>query len=78
MSMANFDLIEYQKRVINDLTAENKALKDQLRGKCSACVHYSDLHENGKCKDCYWDYNAPERLIEYLCDNWKWKGVDGK
>ena len=28
--MANFDLIEYQKRVINDLTAENKALKEQL------------------------------------------------
>ena len=28
--MANFDLIEYQKRVINDLTAENKALKEQI------------------------------------------------
>lgn len=28
--MANFDLIEYQKRVIADLTAENKALKEQL------------------------------------------------
>lgn len=30
MSMANFDLIEYQKRVIADLTAENKALKDRI------------------------------------------------
>lgn len=30
MSMANFDLIEYQKRVINDLSAENKALKEQI------------------------------------------------
>ena len=29
--MANFDLIEYQKRVINDLTAENKALKAELQ-----------------------------------------------
>ena len=28
--MANFDIIEYQKRVINDLTAENKALKEQI------------------------------------------------
>lgn len=28
--MANFDLIEYQKRVINDLSAENKALKEQI------------------------------------------------
>ena len=28
--MANFDLIEYQKRVIADLTAENKALKEQI------------------------------------------------
>lgn len=31
MSMANFDIIEYQKRVINDLTAENKALKAELQ-----------------------------------------------
>ena len=30
MSMANFDIIEYQKRVIADLTAENKALKEQI------------------------------------------------
>ena len=28
--MANFDLIEYQKRVIDDLSAENKALKDRI------------------------------------------------
>lgn len=28
--MANFDIIEYQRRVINDLTAENKALKEQI------------------------------------------------
>lgn len=28
--MANFDLLEYQKRVIADLTAENKALKDRI------------------------------------------------
>lgn len=28
--MANFDLLEYQKRVIADLTAENKALKEQI------------------------------------------------
>ena len=31
MSMANFDIIEYQKRVIADLTAENKALKAELQ-----------------------------------------------
>ena len=30
MSMANFDIIEYQKRVIADLSAENKALKEQI------------------------------------------------
>ena len=28
--MANFDLIEYQKRVIDDLSAENKVLKEQI------------------------------------------------
>lgn len=74
--MANFDLIEYQKRVIADLTDENKALKEQLRGKCSACVHYSDLHGHGKCKDCYWDYATSDRSIDELCDNWEWKGVE--
>lgn len=30
MIVSNFDLLEYQKRVIADLTAENKALKEQL------------------------------------------------
>ena len=29
--MANFDIIEYQKRVIADLTAENKAFKSELQ-----------------------------------------------
>ena len=31
MIVANFDLIEYQKRVINDLMAENKVLKEELQ-----------------------------------------------
>lgn len=28
--MANFNIIEYQKRVIDDLSTENKALKEQI------------------------------------------------
>lgn len=48
--MANFDLIEYQKRVIDDLTAENKALKEQidelvLDGNKIVCELYN-LKEN--------------------------------
>ena len=30
MIVSSFDLLEYQKRVITDLTDENKALKEQL------------------------------------------------
>lgn len=36
--MANFDLIEYQRRVISDLMAENKALKDEIQAVKSTCV----------------------------------------
>ena len=36
--MANFDLIEYQRRVISDLMAENKALKDEVQAVKSTCV----------------------------------------
>lgn len=36
--MANFDLIEYQRRVISDLMAENKALKDEVQAVKSTYV----------------------------------------
>ena len=36
--MANFDLIEYQKRVISDLMAENKALKDEVQAVKDMCI----------------------------------------
>lgn len=78
-------IIEQAATAITELLARIEVVEkerdvaiEQLRGKCSACVHYSDLHGHGKCKDCYWDYTVSESLIEYLNDNWKWKGISHK
>lgn len=72
MSMANFDLIEYQKRVIADLTAENKALKEQIIGNCAFCKHRRVSPEKFPCLDCI---NCNE---ESKISHWEWKGVDEK
>lgn len=70
--MANFDLIEYQKRVIADLTAENKALKEYLIGNCALCKHRRVSPEEFPCSGCV---NCNE---ESKINRWEWKGVDGK
>lgn len=70
--MANFDIIEYQKRVINDLTAENKALKEALKEDCAACKYYNVLVTQCPCKNCSVVDNASK------LNHWEWKGVDGK
>lgn len=54
MSMANFDLIEYQKRVIADLSAENKALKDRI-----------DTLNNQRIKI---QYHGEELTIQEICE----------
>lgn len=72
MSMANFDLIEYQKRVINDLSAENKALKEQILGNCAFCKHMCVSPEEFPCLDCI-NFNEESKI-----SHWEWKGVDGK
>ena len=52
--MANFDLIEYQRRVISDLMVENKALKDEVQAVKSTCVkiqyHNEDLTVQEVCE----------------------------
>lgn len=68
MSMANFDLIEYQKRIINDLTAENKALKEHIHGDCNYCKNNTHSVYVSPCDKC----------VAGITDNWEWKGVDGK
>lgn len=50
--MANFDLLKYQKRVIADLTAENKALKEYLIGNCAFCKHRRVSPEEFPCSEC--------------------------
>lgn len=72
MSVANFDIIEYQKRVIADLTAENKALKEALKEDCAACKHYELLVSQYPCRKCSVVNKA------YKVNYWEWKGVDGK
>ena len=52
--MANFDIIEYQKRVIADLTAENKALKEQI-----------DTLNNHRIKI---QYHGEELTIREICE----------
>lgn len=52
--MANFDLLEYQKRVINDLTAENKALKEQIDA-------LSNLHVKIQ-------YHNKELTVQEICE----------
>lgn len=71
MSMTNFDIIEYQKRVIADLTAENKALKEQIeelsRLKAELKQAQNRLHDSmeyipKKCNVCN-IVKAMERII---------------
>lgn len=69
--MLNFDLIEYQKRVINDLAAENKALKDQIQGDCEYCKHCEISVNEMPCVDCSATSNRRNKK------HWEWKGVDG-
>lgn len=52
--MANFDLIEYQRRVISDLMAENKALKDEVQAGKSRCVKIQ--------------YHNEELTVQEICD----------
>lgn len=47
----------------------------QLHGTCSVCTHYTAYHQQGKCKNCYWDNANPACLREYQDDNWEWKGL---
>lgn len=49
-----------------------------LHGKCSACLHYSAYHRQGKCKNCIWDNANPACLREYQDDNWEWVSLTKK
>lgn len=71
--MANFDIIEYQKRVINDLSTENKALKEQIEGDCEYCKHREISVNEMPCVDCSVT-TSNRRNKNY----WEWKGIDGK
>lgn len=86
--MANFDLIEYQKRVIHDLTAENKALKDRIDelvwdGKRTFCELYNLKEKHEKTQKLL---SAAIKDIPKKCDtckygkspcDWCWNDTDG-
>ena len=63
--MANFDLIEYQRRVISDLMAENKALKDEVQAVKSTCVkiqyHNEELTVQEVCERLERAESAPKK-----------------
>lgn len=86
--MANFDIIEYQKRVIDDLTAENKALKEQIDklgcdGKRTYCELISLKEKQEKTQKLL---SAAIKDIPKNCDtckygkspcDWCWNAPDG-
>jgi len=88
MIVANFDLIEYQKRVIDDLTAENKALKEQidelaLDGNKIVCELYNLKENHEKTQQLL---SAAMEYIPKNCDtckygkspcDWCWNDPDG-
>lgn len=86
--MANFNLIEYQKRVIADLTAENKALKDRIDELVwdgeRTCCEFINLKE--KFEETQKLLSAAMKYIPKNCDtckygkspcDWCWNDPDG-
>lgn len=68
---APFEVACHVEDAIDALTTERDALLKQLRGKCSACKHYSAFHSLGPCRNCV--HNCVRE--EPSADNWEWKGV---
>lgn len=70
MIVSNFDLLEYQKRVIADLSAENKALKDQIEVLNNQHIkiqyHNEELTVKEICERLEKSEKAKHSLIAFL------------
>ena len=84
MSMANFDIIEYQKRVINDLTAENKALKEQIDALNNLHIkiqyHNEELTISEVCERLEMAEQERDAAVEdlkRLVPVWEWDKMEG-
>lgn len=54
------------------VTAERDAALNDLRGKCSVCVHYTLNHREGVCAHCSRDYTSD---VIACSDCWQWRGL---
>lgn len=54
-----------------NVTAERDAALNDLRGKCSACVHYTWNHNEGVCAHCCREYMSN---VIACSDCWQWRG----
>lgn len=82
--MAKFDLLEYQKRVIADLTAENTALKEQLEVLNNQHIkiqyHGEELTVQEICerlKMAEQERDAAVEDLRRLVPAWKWDKMEG-
>ena len=55
------------------VTAERDAAVEELRGKCSVCLHYTPYHNDGPCASCKFEIACfvPEKAT----DKWEWRGM---
>lgn len=54
-----------------NVTAERDAALNDLRGKCSVCVHYTSNHREGVCAHCCREYMSD---VIACSDLWQWRG----
>lgn len=60
-----------QAKCIDRLIAERDAALNDLRGKCSVCVHYTSNHREGVCAHCCREYMSD---VIACSDLWQWRG----
>lgn len=59
-----------------NVTAERDAALNDLRGKCSVCVHYTPNHHGVICLTCGWEHRPAAFLSNdfWASDCWQWRG----
>lgn len=63
--------ISERDKTLARITAERDAALNDLRGKCSVCVHYTPNHNEGVCAHCSRNYMSD---VIACSDCWQWRG----